>query len=242
MSHDLLTISPHPDDAELYCGGLIRKMSDLGHATAIVDLTAGEMGTRGTVEDRMQESDSAAEILGLQSRMNLRLPDSGIVGDEEQRLAVIRAIRELRPHTVLLPTRETRHPDHRMTGVVGQDAAFLAGLHKINTGQEPYRPQQLVFYFTHYTYRQESPSFVVDITEQFDRKIQAVKAFKSQFHNPESSEPSTFISRPEFLDDIEAVNRFYGTTIGTRYGEPYVVREILHVDDPVTYFGANTER
>lgn len=242
MNLDLLAISPHPDDAELYCGGLLRKMADLGHRTGIADMTAGEMGTRGTVAIRMKEAESAGRLLGLAERRNLGIPDAGVGTDDSHREILIRALRELRPRCVLLPTREARHPDHRMTSIVAQDSAFLAGLEKIRTDQEPYRPQQLIYYYTHYTYRQEPPSFIVDITEQFDQKIEAVNAYKSQFFDPDSDETATFISRPEFLDDIVTHARHYGSMIGKKYAEPFVIREQLELADPVTYFSGNSER
>jgi len=241
MILDILAISPHPDDAELHCGGVLRKMADLGHSCGIVDLTAGEMGTRGTVETRTQEASDAAVILGVTERQNLNLPDAHLDQCQAHRNAIIQAIRTFRPQTVLIPTKDARHPDHRFTSILAQDASFLAGLAKIETGQAPHRPQQLIYYYTHYTYRQNPPSFIVDITDQYDRKLEAVKAYETQFHDPDSTAPATFISRPEFLEEIEIQNRYYGTLIGKKYGEPFIVREYLEMDDPVEYFRHRSE-
>ncbi|MEE2710189.1 MAG: bacillithiol biosynthesis deacetylase BshB1 [Gemmatimonadota bacterium] len=242
MTLDILAISPHPDDAELHCGGLLRKMADLGHSCGIIDLTAGEMGTRGTVQTRTQEASDASAILGIAERQNLNLPDAHLDQSQSHRHSIIQAIRTFRPQTVLIPTRNARHPDHRLTSILGQDASFLAGLEKIESGQSPHRPQQVIYYYTHYTYRQSSPSFIVDISDQYDRKIEAIQAYKTQFYNPDSTTPTTFISRPEFLEEIEVQNRYYGTLIGKKYGEPFIVREYLEMDDPVEYFGQRSER
>ena len=242
MTLDILAISPHPDDAELHCGGLLRKMADLGHSCGIIDLTAGEMGTRGTVQTRTQEASDAGAILGIAERRNLNLPDAHLDQSRSHRHSIIQAIRTFRPQTVLIPTRNARHPDHRLTSILGQDASFLAGLEKIESGQPPHRPQQVIYYYTHYTYRQSSPSFIVDISDQYDRKIEAIQAYKTQFYNPDSTAPTTFISRPEFLEEIEVQNRYYGTLIGKKYGEPFIVREHLEMDDPVEYFGQRSER
>lgn len=242
MTLDLLAISPHPDDVELHCGGMMLKMSQKGYATGIVDLTAGEMSTRGTAEDRVQETADASAILGLTARENLAIPDACVAVTHEQKLAVIRVIRRYRPRILLLPSRVTRHPDHGHTSELTREAAFLAGLEKIDTGQAAYRPQQLIYYFTHYTYRDQPPSFVVDVSDQYQRKLEAIRAYRSQFYNPSSMEPETFISRPEFLEELEVQNRYYGALIGARYGEPYIIREYLAIDDPVDYFRDIRER
>ena len=242
MTLDLLAISPHPDDVELHCGGLLLKMSQKGHATGIVDLTAGEMSTRGTAEDRVRETADASAILGLAARENLAIPDARVAVTDEQKLAVIRVIRKYRPRILLLPSRVTRHPDHGHTSELTREAAFLAGLEKIDTEQEAYRPQQLIYYFTHYTYRDQPPSFVVDVSDQYQQKLEAIRAYRSQFHNPSSMEPETFITRPEFLDELEVQNRYYGALIGVRHGEPYIIREYLAIDDPVGYFRDIRER
>lgn len=239
MKLDVLAVSPHPDDVELHCGGLMLRFADLGYATGIVDMSLGEMGTRGTVDGRKREAAAAAEILGLAARRNLELPDARVGTCPTHRDALIDAIRRYRPDLLLVPHEIARHPDHEATARMARDAAFLAGLEKLESDHPAFRPRKVVFYLTHHRYREPRPSFIVDITSTFDRKIEAVKAHRSQFHDPDSTEPETFISRPDFLEEVEAQSRHYGSLIGARYGEPFVVREYLSVDDPLAHF---TER
>ena len=239
MKLDILAVSPHPDDVELHCGGLMIRFADLGYTTGIVDMSRGEMGTRGEVDDRNREAAEAAEILGLSTRLNLELPDSRIGASETHRDALVDAIRRFQPALLLVPHEVARHPDHRATSRLARDAAFLAGLEKIETDHPAFRPRQLIFYLTHHAYRDPQPSFIVDITSTFSRKIAAVKAHKSQFHDPDSTEPVTYISRPEFLEEVEAQCRYYGSLIDARYGEPFVVREYLSIDDPMAHFASS---
>ena len=241
MKLDILAVSPHPDDVELHCGGLMIRFADLGYATGIVDMSRGEKGTRGTVDERAREAAAAAEILELSERLNLELPDARIGACETHRDALVDAIRRFRPELLLVPHEIARHPDHGATARLAKDAAFLAGLEKIETEHPAFRPRHLVFYLTHHRYQEPRPSFIVDITSTFGRKIEAVKAHRSQFHDPESTEPETFISRPEFLEEVEAQSRYYGQLIGARYGEPFVVREYLSIDDPLAHFAGRGE-
>ena len=236
MKLDVLAVSPHPDDVELHSGGLMVRFADLGYATGIVDMSLGEKGTRGTVDDRRREAAAAAKVLGLSERLNLELPDSRIGASESHRDALVDTIRRFQPDLLLVPHEVARHPDHGATARLARDAAFLAGLEKIETDHPAFRPRQLVFYLTHHRYQEPKPSFIVDISSAFNRKIEAVKAHRSQFHDPDSGEPETYISRPEFLDEVEAQSRYYGTLIGARYGEPFVVREYLSIDDPLAHF------
>ncbi|MCY4544815.1 MAG: bacillithiol biosynthesis deacetylase BshB1 [Gemmatimonadetes bacterium] len=236
MKLDVLAVSPHPDDVELHCGGLMVRFADLGYVTGIVDMSLGEKGTRGTVDDRRREAAAAAKVLGLSERLNLELPDSRIAACESHRDALVVAIRRFQPDLLLVPHEVARHPDHGATARLARDAAFLAGLEKIETDHPAFRPRQLVLYLTHHRYQEPKPSFIVDISSAFNRKIEAVKAHRSQFHDPDSSEQETYISRPEFLDEVEAQSRYYGTLIGARYGEPFVVREYLSIDDPLAHF------
>lgn len=236
MTLDLLAFSPHRDDVELSCGGLMIKMAQKGYATGIIDLTLGEMGTRGTAEERAREAEQAAAILGLAVRENLEIPDARVEPTYENKLTVIHALRAHRPRLVLLPYWMARHPDHSQASVLVQEASFLSGLTKIDTGQAAYRPQRLVFYFTHYSYQGLTPSFIVDVTPQYERKMAAIRAYASQMYNPASTEPETFISRPEFLDLIDIYSRHYGSLIGVERGEPFFVREYLELDDPIEHF------
>lgn len=233
---DLLVIAPHPDDAELHCGGLLLKMAHSGYRTGIVDLSRGEMGTRGSVAERNEESAAASKILGVEVRINLDLPDSQIGRDPDHLDMLIEAIRAYRPGLLLIPHTIARHPDHSRAATLAGEASFLAGLEKIRTTSPAFRPRQVISYYTYYTYKDEQPSFIVDITSHFEDKMEAVKAYKSQFFNPESSESETFISRPEFFDEIRAQNGYFGSLIGVKYGEPFIIREYLSIDDPVSHF------
>ena len=236
MKLDVLAVSPHPDDVELHCGGLMIRFVDLGYTTGIVDMSLGEMGTRGTVDGRKREAAAAAEVLGLSERLNLELPDARVGTCPTHRDALIDAIRRYRPEMLLVPHEIARHPDHGATARLARDAAFLAGLEKLETDHTAYRPRKVVFYLTHHRYQEPRPSFIVDITSAYSRKIEAVKAHRSQFHDPDSTEPETFISRPGFLGEVEAQSRYYGSLIGARYGEPFVVREYLSIGDPLAHF------
>ena len=239
MKLDVLAVSPHPDDVELHCGGLMIRFADLGYATGIVDMSRGEKGTRGTVDGRKREAAAAAGVLGLSERLNLELPDARIGACETHRDALLDAIRRFQPEMLLVPHEAVRHPDHGATARLAKDAAFLAGLEKIETDHPAFRPRQLIFYLTHHAFRDPRPSFIVDITSTFSRKVEAIKAHRSQFHDADSTEPETFISRPEFLEEVEAQNRYYGSLIGARYGEPFVVREYLSIDDPLAHFAGD---
>lgn len=236
MTVDLLAMAPHPDDVELHCGGLMLKMAARGHRTGIVDLTRGELGTRGTTGSREEEAANAGRMLRLTVRENLDLPDGGLATTYDQKMAVIRCLRTCRPPLLLIPHAVARHPDHTNASTLVQEAAFLSGLARIETGQEPFRPRRVLYYFTHYAYRDLEPSFLVDISDFMEDKLEAVRAFTTQFHQPDSIEPQTFISRPEFLQELEAQNRYFGSLIGVRYAEPFVMREFLTIEDPVVYF------
>lgn len=236
MKLDVLAVSPHPDDVELHCGGLMIRFADQGYATGIVDMSLGEMGTRGTVDGRKREAAAATEVLGLSKRLNLELPDARIGTCTTHRGALIDAIRRYQPDMLLVPHEIARHPDHGATALLARDAAFLAGLEKIETDHPAFRPRKVVFYLTHHRYQDPRPSFIVDITPTYSRKIEALRAHRSQFHDPDSTEPETFISRAGFLEEVEAQSRYYGSLIGARYGEPFVVREYLSIDDPLAHF------
>ncbi len=240
MKLDVVAIAPHPDDVELHCGGLMIRLADLGYKTGIIDMSRGEMSTRGTVKERTLETEKASDILGLTYRINLELPDARLGVSETHRETLIDSIRMLRPNFLLVPHKVARHPDHEATFRLGWEAAFLAGLEKIKTGHPAFRPNQVIFYFTHHTYKDQIPSFIVDITSTFDRKITAIKTYCSQFHKPDSVEPETFISRPEFLNDIEIQSRYYGSLIGKAYGEPFFIREYLSVNDPIAFLSAQS--
>lgn len=233
MKLDILAIAAHPDDAELGCGGTIAKHTSLGYKVGIVDLTRGELGTRGTPETRQKEASESAKILGVSVRENMGLPDGLFQNNAESQLAVIRAIRTYQPRIILANAVYDRHIDHGKGASLAYDASFLSGLVKIETvnaqgeKQAPWRPE--VVY--HYVQSQFiTPDFVVDISAEWETKMRAVKAFISQFFNPDSEEPETYISKPGFLRMLEARAVEYGHAIGAAYGEGFTTRRFIGID------------
>lgn len=235
MSHtvDILAFAAHPDDIELSCGGTIVKQATQGDKIAIVDLTAGELGTRGTAAIRATEAKKSAKILGVVERENLGLPDGFFDLSEKNKLAVVKMIRKYKPTIVLANSVTDRHPDHARAAQLVSEACFLAGLVKIETSlggkkQEAHRPDVVYHYIQdHYI----KPDVIVDITGYFDIKMDAIKAFKSQFYDPNSKEPSTPISSPEFIKFLEARSREYGRLIKTEYGEGFTVERPAGVEN-----------
>lgn len=232
MKLDLLAIAAHPDDVELTCGGTLIKMSQLGYKTGVLDLTRGEMGTRGTPETRLEESQRAGEIMGVAIRANLSLPDAHLEASESYKLAVAAKIREWQPHTVILPYWEGRHPDHYNASKLCYEGCFLAGLKQLSIAGEAFRPFKIL-YATAYD-ESVRPSFAVDVTAQFERRHEAILAYESQFR-PRKREDSSkvYIPLDELEDRVNLTSRHYGRMIGVKYAEPFLVREILQVDDVV---------
>jgi bacillithiol biosynthesis deacetylase BshB1 len=233
MQLDVLAFGAHPDDVELFAGGTLAKMASLGHAAGIIDMTRGEMGTRGTPAQRAREARQAACILGLKVRENLGLPDGNVAVTPANRLKVIRALRQYRPSLVLLHHWDDRHPDHVNTSRLVSEAAHHAGLARIDTGQERFRPSNLLYFMVPV---HETPSFVVDVSEVAERRLAAIQAYKSQLYDPESQEPATYLSRPDFLAHIESIHSFYGTLIGTAKAEGFYMRGVLGISDPIDFF------
>jgi bacillithiol biosynthesis deacetylase BshB1 len=228
---DLLAIAAHPDDVEQTCGGALLRMAEAGYRTGIIDLTAGDMGTRGSPEIRVAESADAAKILKVSHRENLYFPDARLENTLAARTALARRIREIRPRTVVLPYWEGRHPDHYRTAEIGYEACFLAGLRKMDESTEPHRPYKIVYSSL---YAQVTPSFVVDITRQFDRRMESLLAYRSQYgevYGEVKEGAALFPDEAEIRDRLAALARFYGNLIGVKYGEPYVVKETMRVDD-----------
>lgn len=217
---DLLVFAAHPDDAELSCAGTIIKHVRLGYQVAIVDLTRGEMGTRGTPELRLKESSEASEILGIQHRENLGLKDVFFQNDESNVLEVVKRIRQYQPEFILANAIDDRHPDHGRAAELIEKAWFWAGLQKIETNQPVWRPNRVLHYIQD---RYIQPDVIIDISEDWPKVMQAIKAFKSQFYDPNSPEPETYISSPDFLNFIESRAREYGRMIGTRYGDGFTL-------------------
>jgi bacillithiol biosynthesis deacetylase BshB1 len=227
---DALFIGPHPDDIEICSGGLALSLRRQGYTTGGVDLTAGESGTRGTTERRLEEGRRGAELLELDFRECLGLPDGHIQNDERSRDLVIEVIRRHRPRLVVAPLPLDHHPDHSRAGQLVKEARFLAGCAKIGPDLPPWRPGRVLFYPSR---EAVEPSLVVDVTEVYEQKVRAMRAHVSQLHDPSSKEPPTSIASEEFLLALEARDRFYGSQIGVRFGEPYVVEGPLAISDPV---------
>jgi len=228
---DLLAIGAHPDDVEQTCGGTLIRMAQRGYRVGVLDLTAGDMGSRGSPETRLQESAVAAERLMLTWRGNLRWPDARFENSFENRRLLALEIRRRKPRVVILPYWQARHPDHARASELGVEACFLAGLRKLDPQSEPHRPFKVIYASS---YAHVPPSFVVDITAQFERRMQALLAYRSQYgRGPEAGE--LFPSEEEIYDRLRSIARFYGQLIGVRYGEPFVVRETLSLTDVVAW-------
>jgi bacillithiol biosynthesis deacetylase BshB1 len=232
---DILVLSVHPDDAELGCGGTIAKHIALGKSVGIIDLTRGELGTRGSADIRSREAAEAAKILGIKVRVNLGLPDGFFENTKEYQLKVIEAIRKYQPEIIIANAYHDRHPDHGRASDLVYTAAFLSGLRKIETYadgqlQEPWRPN-ILLHFIQDEYIK--PDIIVDVTEYWDKKIESIYAYGSQFFNPEwdNNEPQTYISSPEFIKVIEGRAREFGKSIGVKFGEGFTSRKILGVDN-----------
>jgi bacillithiol biosynthesis deacetylase BshB1 len=238
MALDLLAIGPHRDDVELTCGGTLIKAVDDGRTVGILDLTQGEMGTRGSAELRAQEAEIARQHMGVHVRENLGLPDAGIRNDDDTRATLVRVIRKLRPRVVIAPAPRGRHPDHRRTTELVRDACFLAGLRKYAPGDhEPFRPFKLLHVIT---YREDytKPTFVVDITAQFERKLAAIQVYGSQFDGLTQA-GEVYPNGEPLYDIVRHHAAHYGSLIRVQYGEPFFTDETMDVRD-VTSLGVST--
>ena len=232
MSHvDVLAIAAHRDDVELTCGGTLIKASSQGYRTAIIDLTQGEMGTRGSAELRAREASRAAEVLGVSARENLGFPDAGIVNTPATRADLAVAIRRFTPRIVLAPAPTGRHPDHRVTAELVRDACFVAGLAKVSPEVPKHRPHKILHALA---YRQDfqRPSFVVDISAEFERKLEAIRCYESQFDGALQAGEVYPTGEPLF-DVVRHQASWYGALIRTQYGEPFLTTEMMRVDDVV---------
>ena len=239
MTLDILAFGAHPDDVELGASGTLIKAGRAGAKTGVITLTRGEMGTRGTPATRAAEFEAAGAAMGLRHREMLSLPDGRLAVDQEAKEAVVREVREHRPRIVLLPHWEDRHPDHGAASRIIQEAAFLAGLGKLDTGQEPHRPAELVYYMSSWEFE---PSFIVDISAVIEDKLRAIRAYGTQVHNPAyaGSEPPTFISSQHFQELLMTRMAHYGHLIGKKYGEPFRIRGLIEVHDLLESFGSRT--
>ncbi|HEX8985812.1 MAG TPA: bacillithiol biosynthesis deacetylase BshB1 [Bryobacteraceae bacterium] len=225
---DLLAIAAHPDDIEQTCGGTLIRAAEAGYRTGVLDLTAGDMGTRGSPEIRMREAEAAGCHMLLAWRGNLRFPDARLENTLAARLSIAAEIRKLRPRVVVLPYWEGRHPDHYRAGEMSYEACFMAGLRKLDPYTEPHRPFKVIYSSV---YANVTPSFVVDISAQFERRMTALLSYESQYGGGAASD--LFPGGEEIRERLAAVARFYGNLIGVKYGEPFVVKETMRVDDVV---------
>ena len=231
-SVDVLAIAAHRDDVELTCGGTLAKAARAGHRVGIVDLTAGESGTRGDAGTRAAEAERAAQALGVHVRRNAGLPDAHLHNDEPSRARVVELVRATRPRVVILPYAVGRHPDHRVAAELGRDACYLAGLAKYDAPGAPHRPYKILYALA---YREDpiKPSFVVDITDTFDAKMAAIRCYASQFDGVKAA-GEIFPTGQDLYELIRVQSAHYGSLIRTAYGEPYFTHETLAVDDVLT--------
>ena len=234
MPLDILALAAHRDDVEQTCAGTLLKMAERGYRTGILNLTQGEMGTRGTAEDRAREAAEAARILKVSWRHALDIPDGRVENTWENRLKVVRVLRDQRPRVLILPYWEGRHPDHYTASILGYEAAFISGLAKLPVEGTAHRPFKIIYASL---YRDVRPTFVVDITDQFETRFASLMAYKSQFTDQEAGS-GIFPAQKEIRARVESMARFYGMMGGVTYAEPFVQKEIGLVDDvmamPVT--------
>jgi len=230
---DILVLAAHPDDAELCCGGTILKQIALGYKVGILDLTQGELGTRGSAETRLKESALASRWLGISMRANLNLKDGFFRNDPESQLKIIAYLRKYKPKIVLANAIEDRHPDHTRGSHIARESCFYSGLRKVETfwegvSQEAWRPPAVYYYVQD---RYLAPDFVVDISDFMEKKLEVLKAFSSQFYDPNSSEPSSYISSPDFMDSIIARARELGKPIGAKFAEAFNTDRFVGIDN-----------
>jgi bacillithiol biosynthesis deacetylase BshB1 len=242
MKLDILAIGVHPDDVELSCAGVLLKEKARGKKTGIVDLTKGELGTRGTAETRKTEAVNAARILGVEVRLNLEMADGFFQNDKANQLKIIEVLRKYQPEIVFCNAPDDRHPDHGRSSALVMDAAFLSGLLKIETFNEgvlqaPWRPKY-VFQYIQDRYLQ--PAFVIDVTDVFEKKLESIQAYATQFHNPSVSGPQTYISTPDFLESVIYRSKMMGKMIGVKHGEGFLSEKMIGFDSLDVLIKENT--
>jgi bacillithiol biosynthesis deacetylase BshB1 len=233
MKLHALAIGAHPDDIELSVSGTLIKLATQGYHTGVVDMVRGELGSRGTPEIRAREARVSAIIMGVKVRENLKLKDGEIFDTAEARFRVVRALRKYRPDLVFTHYWDDRHPDHVYTSRIVTQACYLSGLAKIKTGQERYRPRRIFYFMLPYTVQ---ASFYVDISAHFSKKMEAIRSFKSQLFDPHSLEPQTYLSIPEFLPELESLNRYYGSLIHRDYAEAFLSKDALAIEKLIEFF------
>ena len=229
MKLDVLAVGSHPDDVELGCSGTLINEIKKGRKVGIIDLTQGELGTRGTIETRYQEAADAARIMGISARENLKMRDGFFVNDEAHQLELVKMIRKYQPEIVIGNILEDRHPDHGKGGWLTYDACFLSGLRQVKTEyegneQEKWRPKMLLHYIQDRFYE---PDIIIDVTDVWEQRMESIKAYKTQFHDPNSQEPQSYLSSPEFMDAIVSRARLLGKRIGVKYGEGFLSKKSI---------------
>jgi len=230
MELDYLVLAAHPDDAELFCSGTLIKMREKGYKVGILDFTKGEAATSGTVEDREKETDVANQILQPAFRENLQLPDSRLVDDHDTRVLVVDVIREYRVKILIAPLGPCRHPDHTVVSQLAKNVHFFSGAGKFPSRFAPWRPARVIY---HLEYQDRTPSFVIDISDQFASRMKAVEAYSTQFYSAANKEEKTVIGSQRFLQMMTSRFSYYGSLINCEYGEPFFVEEMLRLDDPI---------
>ena len=238
MTVDVLAIGAHPDDVEMTIGGTIAKLVSRGRSVAIVDLTRGEMGTNGTPQQRSEEAAAAAKVLGVVTRINLDMGDGVMENTLANRVKVIQVVRELRPSIVLAPYWHDLHPDHITSGMIVREIMYPVGFAKFPAGGKPHRPNEFLYYMQHFTFE---PSFIVDVTDFHETKLESVRCYGSQLHNHHFDRLPTQIGDPEFLRRLEGRARHYGGLIQKRYGEPLLAPRPVPMDDVVEHYRAFTK-
>jgi bacillithiol biosynthesis deacetylase BshB1 len=227
---DVVAFASHPDDVEIGCGGTLIKLTDAGCKVALVDLVRGELGTRGSVETRAREAEASSKILGLCGRENLALPDGHVDSSPEAKRKVVESIRRWRPKAIFVPYWDDRHPDHAHASALVYEGAFLAGLTRYETGQEAHRPSKLFYYMGWYEF---TPTFIVDVSAQAERKLEAIYSFHTQFRADAERGPQTRLTSPTTDWLIRSRMAHLGSLIGSTYGEGFLIRGVLEADSPL---------
>jgi bacillithiol biosynthesis deacetylase BshB1 len=234
MKLDVLAFGSHPDDVELGCSGTLINEVKRGKKVGVIDLTQGELGTRGTIETRYQEAADAAKIMGVAVRENLKMRDGFFTNDEAHQMQVVRMLRKYQPEVVIANILEDRHPDHGRGGWLLYDACFLSGLRQVKTiddegrSQEKWRPKMLLHYIQDRFYE---PDIIIDVTDAWEQRMKSIRAYKTQFYDPNSNEPQSYLSNPEFIEALAARARLLGKRIGVKYAEGFVSKKNIGIKD-----------
>ena len=232
MFVDVLAFGPHPDDADLGCGGLLLKLKSMGHTTGIIDVTEAELSSNGDPDTRKKETLNASKILKLDIRENLKISDGAVANNGENRLKIIEIIRKYKPSLAVIPYEKDRHPDHENSSKLLKDAIFISGLKNFKTDIEFHKPKIVISYMLNYQFKH---NFIVDISDYYIQKMEAFSAYKSQFNRDGGGRP-TYINSRYFYDFITSRNKYYGLKINVEYGEPFFIDSDIKIDDPVKFF------